>query len=215
MSNTIPTLFVDIDGCLNSFNAKRYGTFGLRGYQELMQNSKEVIEDPYFRLHDITCSHVLGIEKENLTALEMLIDIYGIKAIVISSSWRRVYNISGMKVLFIVKGYPKIASLIVGETRRDIRGDNQTMSERALEIYTYIKENNLSEYYILEDCLGNHTFPEDRLLWKQHQYFTHVYRLREIELKATILKDIGSSTALNDIANNFNEEHYWRLQNEA
>lgn len=213
MENTISTLFLDIDGCLNSFNAKRYGSFGLKGYLELIQDSKEGIKDPYFHLHDITCSHILGIEKEYLTALEILIDIYNIQAIVISSSWRKVCNISGMKVLLTVKGYPKIASLIVGETSRDIKGEDQTISERALEIYTYIKDNNLLEYYILEDCLGNHSFPEDRLLWKQHQYLANMYRLRETELKVKILKDIGNPSLLNEIANNLNEEEYWKLQN--
>lgn len=120
--NQKPTIFLDIDGVLNSVqyavSLNRYNTEW----------------NPY---RDECC-------KIALSNLERVLEEVPNLEIVISSTWRKSRSVEDLQALFKLWGFSK-PEIIVGKTpvsNREIRGK---------EIQQYIELNNISNYCIIDD----------------------------------------------------------------
>lgn len=170
------TLFLDIDGVLNSCDSD--GRFGKNGYSKF----KELFnftEDDETR---ILMTHLVNINIERCVTLQILLKIYNVNNIVICSSWKKVFSLDYIKIFFIAKGFPDIADLITDQTQN--LNSEGIFIDRDNEILEYIKTNKIKDYYILDDEVFNiEIFEKNRLLFVA---FENLYE----NYVSTILKSI-------------------------
>lgn len=121
-------IFLDIDGVLNSVD-----TF----------KENKTIKNLYNKCLDRTYMNdlkwlLLDIDFEKLQLLKQIIEVTDAK-IVISSSWKKLRLYPLVEEYLIQKGIP-----IIGTTKN-------IKSERGKEIKTYIEENDIDNYIVLDD----------------------------------------------------------------
>ncbi len=121
-------IFLDIDGVLNSCN-----TF--------IEN--KIVKNLYSKCLDRTYMNdlkwlLLDIDFEKLQLLKQIVDITDAK-IVISSSWKKLRLYPLVEEYLIQKGIP-----IIGTTKN-------IKSERGKEIKTYIEENMINDFIVIDD----------------------------------------------------------------
>lgn len=141
------TLYLDIDGCLNTINRQKraYGRGGYQDYNIKVLNQ----EKKPMALDNHTMDHITNLDWGLCYALETLIRVYQIEDIVICSSWKRVYDEDQLKLLFISKGFPFIADLIIGTTPNS--KNNTLLTDRDNEIKLDMEHREIDDYYILDD----------------------------------------------------------------
>lgn len=121
MSN--PTIFLDIDGVLNS------------------------LEYVVLRMAKLQESHIWGIDPYAIERFQHIFTIIPEAEIVISSTWRKHYTIEELRAYFVSMGF-KYPEKIVGYTpnfsydRKKYRGH---------EIQQYCEEHNIDNYVIIDD----------------------------------------------------------------
>lgn len=121
-------IFLDIDGVLNSSN-----TF----------KENKTIKNLYNKCLDRTYMNdlkwlLLDIDFEKLQLLKKIVEVTGAK-IVISSSWRNLRLYPLIEEYLVSKGLP-----IIGTTKN-------IESQRGKEIKTYIEENKINDFIVLDD----------------------------------------------------------------
>lgn len=148
------SLVLDIDGVLNNYSTDRYGRYTNQSIHEL----KEAVKNDKYAPNETWWDHTFEIELSNLQTLRIIIKKYDISRIVICSSWRHVFSIPSLQLLFISKGYPDIANLITGMTgictKEDRDKFKMTRRDRTIEIANYVLgsyEGYMYNWYILDD----------------------------------------------------------------
>lgn len=140
------TLFLDIDGVLN------YELFYQKKLKQKFENN--LLDDDF---SSYVNRHI------DFKLVRKLYDfcIDNNIQIVISSSWRIGKEVSELKMIFesIKTG---MGNLIVGKTKSSSHGF------RGLEVLQYCKENNITNYIILDD-------DSDFILWQKNRFF-HIDR---------------------------------------
>lgn len=158
------TLYLDIDGVLNTF--ENNGRFGKDGYSEtfapLFNHGRN--KDPRYNIPIEFATHLVNFEVDRCYALLRLIKLYKIEQIILCTSWRIIYSVEDIKIFFYAKGFPEIADLIKGEC--PYTNQSGPITDRDQDILTHIKENNIEDYYILDDEVFNiEIFEKQRLLF--------------------------------------------------
>lgn len=138
-------LYLDIDGCLNTVNRlkKAYGEGGYQDYNLKVTGQ----EKKPMSLDNHTLDHITNINWQLCYALETLIKVYQIDGIVVCSTWRKLYDENQLKLLFIAKGFPFIADLIIGLTPIN----SNLFPDKENEISEDMKNRGVDDYYILDD----------------------------------------------------------------
>lgn len=121
MINNIPYLFLDCDGVVNSKHHLK--TYTLKTF-----------------IADLD-----SIDPKAVMVLNEIVKKYPNLRIIISSSWRQHHSLDDIRLAFERKGF-LFSHQIVDITERS--GNKKSRGE---EISTYIKENNISKYLILDD----------------------------------------------------------------
>ena len=126
-------IFLDIDGVLNCDNTFKE-TDGLRkAYNNVMKNitDKKLYTELRFK------EQLLEIDFSKIMLLKELIKLTGAK-IVVTSSWRIYWYYPLFEEMLLSLGIPVI-------------GFTKSLKNRGEEINTYVKENNIQNYIILDD----------------------------------------------------------------
>lgn len=130
MSN--PTIFLDIDGVLNS------------------------MEYAFLRMDKYQSSKIWGIDPYAIERFQYIFEKLPITEIVISSTWRKHYSLDELKEVFTEAGF-KYSDKIVGYTPSLFHDYNKF---RGHEIKQYIQEHNIDNYVIIDD--SNDMLPSQR-----------------------------------------------------
>lgn len=147
-------LLLDIDGVLNNYSTDRYGSYtnaSIHQLKESLKNGKLPVDETWW-------DHTFEIELNNLQALRVIIKKYSIKKLVICSSWRHVFSLNHLRLLFISKGYPDVADLLHATTdicsKEDKEKFKMTRRERTIEVANYLlslPKSYEGDWYVLDD----------------------------------------------------------------
>lgn len=146
-------IFLDIDGVLNC-NKTFDDTKGIQtAYYIFLKN----INDKKRYEEKLLQGKLLEIDNHKLSLLKYIIHCTGAK-IVVTSSWKNFRRYSLIEEFLINAGLP-----IIGATK--------DMGSRGKEIKTYITENNIREYIIIDD----EVFPDFSEEQKYNLIWTNFY----------------------------------------
>lgn len=109
-------LYLDIDGVLNTNETvlKAYGESKLEGFRRNVSTYFEDVNTHQF------LQRILSLDRRYCKRLKNWIRRCSIHKIVICSSMRKRYTLNQIKLMFLVKGYPEIADIIIDETPHDV-----------------------------------------------------------------------------------------------
>ena len=147
-------LLLDIDGVLNNYSTDRYGPYSNQSIEQL----KNLIRGDKQSINESWWDHTFELELSNLQTLRVMIKKYNIKRIVICSTWRHVFTMAHLQLMFISKGYPDIADLFIGSTdictKEDRERFGMTKRERTIEVANYVlgyPRGYEGKWYVLDD----------------------------------------------------------------
>ena len=109
-------LYLDIDGVLNTNDTviNAYGKRKLEGFQNLASVYFEDLNTRQF------LQRILHLDRRYCKRLRNWIRKFKIHNIIICSSLRKRYTLDQIKLMFLIKGYPEIADIIIDMTPTDI-----------------------------------------------------------------------------------------------
>lgn len=191
-------LLLDIDGVLNNYSTDRYGSFSNASIQQL----KDSIKNDDYPPNDTWWDHTFELELSNLQALRVIIKKYSIKKLVVCSTWRHVFSLNHLRLLFISKGYPDIADLIHAATgicsKEDRERFKMTKRERTIEIANYLlgfPKGYEGDWFVLDDDVTEDdisTIKDIKHVKSLYFEFKHIlqeYKRREDLLIDSLAKD--------------------------
>ena len=188
-------LMLDIDGVLNNFSTDRFGPYTLQDIQEMYS----VLENTKLAPNQTWSDHTFELEIDNLQTLRILIKKYSIKHILICSSWRHVFPLVAIRLLFITKGYPDIAKLIDLSTgvvtEAELKASNfkrMRTAEIAFAIPDFtttlsIAGEKISNWYVLDDDVGQDDLDKIKGYNVSSLYFEFKSLLKEYKAKEQLL----------------------------
>lgn len=145
-------IFLDIDGVLNSTKTFKEN----RGYEKAYNTLIKQCNDSS-KLKFLRDEQLLSIDMNKVYLIKEITELTAAK-IVISSSWR-IHNLYPLIEEFLInQGLP-----IIGTTKR--------MSGRGEEISSYVRENNIKNYIIIDDSI----FPDFTEEQKYNLVWTNFY----------------------------------------